>query len=115
MADAVAVLERVSTADTLWPVLRPSAVGKTYLSSEVVRQLNAFRDHLNARFGTAEAPTIPPRPDGEPCRITTRQFRRTIAWHIASWLQLLKDEPRAIFTAASKAQAAADWMHACQR
>ncbi|KAH2777318.1 hypothetical protein KXW38_009405, partial [Aspergillus fumigatus] len=29
-------------------------------------------------------------------------------------LQLLKDEPRAIFTAASKAQAAADWMHAQQ-
>jgi antirestriction protein ArdC len=34
------------------------------------------------------------------------------AAYIASWLQLLKDEPRAIFTAASKAQAAADWMHA---
>lgn len=30
------------------------------------------------------------------------------AAYIASWLQLLKDEPRAIFTAASKAQAAAD-------
>lgn len=36
------------------------------------------------------------------------------AAYIASWLQLLKDEPRAIFTAASKAQAAADWMHAQQ-
>lgn len=36
------------------------------------------------------------------------------AAYIASWLQLLKDEPRAIFTAASKAQAAADWMHARQ-
>ncbi len=36
------------------------------------------------------------------------------AAYIASWLQLLKDEPRAIFTAASKAQAAADWMHTRQ-
>jgi antirestriction protein ArdC len=36
------------------------------------------------------------------------------AAYIASWLQLLKDEPRAIFTAASKAQAAADWMPAQQ-
>lgn len=36
------------------------------------------------------------------------------AAYIASWLQLLKDEPRAILTAASKAQAAADWMHARQ-
>ncbi len=36
------------------------------------------------------------------------------AAYIASWLQVLKDDPRAIFTAASKAQAAADWMHAQQ-
>jgi antirestriction protein ArdC len=33
------------------------------------------------------------------------------AAYVASWLRVLKDEPRAIFTAASKAQAAADWMH----
>ena len=31
-----------------------------------------------------------------------------------SWLKVLKDDPRAIFTAASKAQQAADWMHAQQ-
>jgi antirestriction protein ArdC len=36
------------------------------------------------------------------------------AAYIASWLQLLKGDPRAIFTAASKAQQAADWMHAKQ-
>ncbi len=36
------------------------------------------------------------------------------AAYIASWLRVLKDDPRAIFTAASKAQAAADWMHAQQ-
>src|SRR3546814_19612999 len=29
-------------------------------------------------------PVIPPGPDGKPWRITTRQFRRTIAWHIAN-------------------------------
>lgn len=33
------------------------------------------------------------------------------AAYLASWLSVLKDDPRAIFTAASKAQAAADWMH----
>jgi len=32
------------------------------------------------------------------------------AAYIASWLEVLKDDPRAIFTAASKAQQAADWM-----
>ena len=32
------------------------------------------------------------------------------AAYIVSWLKLLKDDPRAVFTAASKAQQAADWM-----
>jgi len=36
------------------------------------------------------------------------------AGYIASWLKVLRDDPRAIFTAASKAQEAADWMHAQQ-
>jgi Zincin-like metallopeptidase/Transposase IS66 family len=36
------------------------------------------------------------------------------AAYIASWLKVMKNDPRAIFTAASKAQAAADWMHAKQ-
>jgi antirestriction protein ArdC len=36
------------------------------------------------------------------------------AAYIASWLKALQDDPRAIFTAASKAQQAADWMHAQQ-
>lgn len=91
VADAITVLERLSAgparasgSDTLWPVLRASAVSKTHLSSEVVRQLNTFRDHLNTAFGSPDMPVIPPGPDGKPWRITTRQFRRTIAWHIAN-------------------------------
>ncbi|MGX8012759.1 ArdC family protein [Mesorhizobium sp. ORM8.1] len=36
------------------------------------------------------------------------------AAYIATWIEVLKDDPRAIFTAASKAQQAADWMHAQQ-
>jgi antirestriction protein ArdC len=36
------------------------------------------------------------------------------AAYVASWLKILKSETRAIFTAASKAQAAVDWMHAQQ-
>ncbi|MFM9973542.1 MAG: ArdC family protein, partial [Beijerinckiaceae bacterium] len=34
--------------------------------------------------------------------------------YLASWLKVLRNDTRAIFTAASKAQAAADWMHAQQ-
>jgi antirestriction protein ArdC len=36
------------------------------------------------------------------------------AAYVASWLRALRDDPRAIFTAAAKAQAASDWMHAQQ-
>ena len=36
------------------------------------------------------------------------------AAYLASWLTVLKEDPGAIFTAASKAQAAADWMNARQ-
>jgi antirestriction protein ArdC len=36
------------------------------------------------------------------------------AAYLSSWLEILKDDARAIFTAASKAQAIADWMHAAQ-
>ena len=36
------------------------------------------------------------------------------AAYLASWLKVMRDDPRAIFTAASKAQTIADWMHAQQ-
>lgn len=42
---------------------------------------------------------------------TTPQPRAGHAAYIASWLRLFKEDKRAIFTAASKAQQAADWMH----
>jgi antirestriction protein ArdC len=44
--------------------------------------------------------TVEPRPDH--------------ARYIASWLDVLRSDKRAIFTAASKAQQIADWMHAQQ-
>ena len=36
------------------------------------------------------------------------------ARYIASWLEVLRSDKRAIFTAASKAQEIADWMNARQ-
>ena len=42
------------------------------------------------------------------------QPRPDHAAYIASWLKVLKEDPRAIFLAASQAQQAADWMHAQQ-
>jgi integrase len=91
VAKAISVLERLTAhvrrrrgGDTLWRVLKERPDGKAHISAEIVRQLNAFRDHLNSQFGTPEAPIVPPGPDGKPWRITTRQFRRTVAWHIAN-------------------------------
>ncbi|WP_054313310.1 hypothetical protein [Mesorhizobium sp. 1M-11] len=91
VAKAIEVLERLSFRaasarglTTLWPVLAVKSVCKDHLSAEIVRQLNHFRDHLNHLFGTPETPAVPNGPDDQPWRITTRQFRRTIAWYIAN-------------------------------
>ncbi len=91
VAKAIDVLERLSFRaasarglTTLWPVLAAKSVCKDHLSAEIVRQLNLYRDHLNELFGTVTEPVIPNSAEGKPWRITTRQFRRTIAWHIAN-------------------------------
>jgi integrase len=91
VAKAITVLEHLTErirrrqgGDTLWRVLNDGQSRKHHVSAEIVRQLNAFRDHLNAQFGTPEAPVIPAETNGRPWRITTRQFRRTVAWHIAN-------------------------------
>jgi antirestriction protein ArdC len=44
----------------------------------------------------------------------TPETRTDHAAYIASWLKLLKDDKRAIFTAASHAQKAADYLHGLQ-
>jgi antirestriction protein ArdC len=44
----------------------------------------------------------------------TPETRPDHAAYIASWLKVLKDDKRAIFTAASHAQKAADYLHGSQ-
>ncbi|MFD8354573.1 hypothetical protein ACFV1X_37315 [Streptomyces coelicoflavus] len=75
------------------------------LFGSVNRRLNDFRDHLNELFSTPDTPYVPlhmvaPAPDSDtsahdkpqgeegeeepvPWWLSTRQFRRTLAWHIA--------------------------------
>jgi hypothetical protein len=91
VSKAIGILKRLTErirkqrgGDTLWRVLSQRQGGKDHISAEIVRQLNEFRDYLNEQFGTTETPVIPPSSDGKPWRITTRQFRRTVAWHIAN-------------------------------
>src|ERR1700674_3360480 len=45
----------------------------------------------------------------------TPEVRDDHASYIASWIQVLKNDKRAIFTAASHAQRAADFLHGLQR
>ena len=44
----------------------------------------------------------------------TPEVREDHASYIASWIKVLKDDKRAIFTAASHAQRAADFLHGLQ-
>ena len=63
-----------------------------YAAEELVAELGAA--FLCADFGISNEP----RPDH--------------AAYLAHWLEILRADKRALFTAASKAQAAADWLHA---
>lgn len=92
VANAVRVLERLAARidrhdapDTLWPVLSQRATCKPHVSAEIVRNLNAFVAHINNDLcSDGDNRAVPQSPDGAPWRLTTRQFRRTIAWHIAN-------------------------------
>ena len=42
-------------------------------------------------------------------------MRADHAQYLAHWLQLLKDDPRAIFTAAARAAEAVNYLHGLQR
>lgn len=79
---AVDVLLRINDDPThlfgyrLWPTSPPR------LANKITERLAGFRDHLNALFGTAAEPFIP-ADGGQQWVFTTRQFRKTLAWHIA--------------------------------
>ena len=67
---------------------------ESYAAEELVAE-------LGAAFLCADlALTNEPRPDH--------------AAYVSSWIKVLKRDKRAIFTAASKAQTATDWMHGLQ-
>lgn len=84
VARAVTLLESLHSFDYLfarhWMANVP---GYGELSRTINRPLNDFIGHLNTVHGTPDAPAIPDV-NGQPWRLTTRQFRRTIAWHIAN-------------------------------
>lgn len=72
---------------------------KAYAAEEAIAELTA--SYCMADLGFAYGA---PSDDG---------LQRSAAY-IASWLEVLKSDSRAIFTAAARAQAAADWLHGQQ-
>lgn len=56
------------------------------LLTSMPARLNRFAAHVDDLFGTADEPFLPGYRDGDDASrwaFTTRQFRRTLAWHIA--------------------------------
>jgi zincin-like metallopeptidase len=92
----------------------------------LVNQRTSFITAMGPSDLTA-APTTPypaqslmsPRPRGAAFPLERRSqcvnLRRSNASYIASWIKVLKDDKRAIFTAASHAQRAADFLHGLQQ
>ncbi|MCW2247857.1 antirestriction protein ArdC [Azospirillum fermentarium] len=97
--DAVAYYTTLAHEATHWTAhptrcasdLKGRFGSESYAAEELVAELGAA--YLCADLGLASEP----RPDH--------------AAYIASWLKVLRNDSRAIFTAAARAQAAADWMH----
>lgn len=89
VATAVRVLERLQavfapdSSGILFLGLRRARKGGA-LGRQVVRHLNAFRDHVNALAARSRRTLPVPEVDGKPWQFTTRQFRRTLAWYLAN-------------------------------
>jgi integrase len=89
-ARAILVAERLAASHrsgednggAIWTVLH-RATAKDQGLPHVVRRINEYRDHLDRQFGAANTPVIP-QVDGRAWVFNTRQFRRTVAWHIAN-------------------------------
>lgn len=94
VARAIEVLERLTerfaeeTGCSLLMVNVHNRVTGFAVKSSINRRLREFRDHINAvvapRMMSLNVGPIPNGPDGKPWPISTRQFRRTTAWHIAN-------------------------------
>lgn len=89
VARAVEIAERLAVRhraphqhDGLWIVLERGTANERTLP-HIVKQINRYREHLDARYGSVDEPAIP-LADGQNWVFNTRQFRRTLAWYIAN-------------------------------
>ncbi|ONI83404.1 hypothetical protein ALI22I_33355 [Saccharothrix sp. ALI-22-I] len=88
VARAIEILETLTDQESLF--IRPGHSSQVP-ASEIVQMINDFAEHVNTLAGRTGLLPIPPVTqksiDGETTTeawwFTTRQFRRTLAWHIA--------------------------------
>jgi hypothetical protein len=93
VARAVDVLQRLRTPEsTMLFATTPNSQGYRRAetncndvprSTSTNRQLNELRDWINHYCTEHNRPDAVPEVNGQPWRLTTRQFRRTLAWFIA--------------------------------
>ena len=88
VARAAAVAERLSErqreargVETIWQSLSMANAASAELRMGVGPLINDLREHIDRVAAGGQA--IPPV-DGAPWRFSSRQFRRTLAWHIAN-------------------------------
>jgi hypothetical protein len=88
VSQAIGVAERLSIrqreargTDTIWQTLATTTGDQREIRGGVINLLNDLREHLDLR--SPGGPAIP-HVDGMPWWFTPRQFRRTLAWHIAN-------------------------------
>lgn len=88
VACAIDVAERLSErqrnargADTIWQTLAMNQGNGAELRGGTLALINDLRAHLDSR--SVDGPAIP-HAEGGPWWFTSRQFRRTLAWHIAN-------------------------------
>lgn len=86
VAEAIAVLEQLTDRDELFWAQRLKP--QTVLYGAVVKHthfLKIFCEHVNQMAATGSVPIAAiPEVDGAPWPLTSLQFRRTLAWHIAN-------------------------------
>ena len=111
-------LPRGTTAQRFCPMTRYADLGITVIGTRHKSRLD--RDFGRKRFGdegyameelVAELGSAFLSADLD----LTPDVREDHASYIASWIKILKDDKRAIFTAASHAQRAADFLHGLQK
>jgi len=85
VAHAVKLLESLHDFDYLFARhWLPKVAGYGEIARNINTPLNEFLEKINTVHSPVTGPPTIPLVHGEPWRLTTRQFRRTIAWHIAN-------------------------------